>query len=98
MNSEFFKIKHPQRRVPSEARDVAAAEKNWYSLRKMKDQLKVGVSKYTKVPIEKRDQFWKMAFHVLILMSLYLLFYGQITIIWERQIFKFPIPDFYGLK
>ena len=27
--TEYFKIKHPQRRVPSEARDVAAAEKKF---------------------------------------------------------------------
>ena len=37
--------------------------------------LKVGVSKYTKVPLEKRDQFQKTTFYVLILTRLYLPFY-----------------------
>ena len=36
---------------------------------------KVGASKYTKVPLEKRVQFQKTAFYVLIRTSLYLLFY-----------------------
>ena len=34
-------------------------------------QFKVGVSKYTKVPLEKRVHFQKTAFHVLIRMRLY---------------------------
>ena len=37
--------------------------------------LPVGASKYTKVPLEKRVQFQKTAFYVLILTSLYLPFY-----------------------
>ena len=36
---------------------------------------KVGVSKYTKVPLEKSDQFQKMSFYVLIQTSLYWPFY-----------------------
>ena len=39
---------------------------------KLKLAIKVGASKYTKVSLEKRDQFQKMAFYVLIRTSLYL--------------------------
>ena len=38
-------------------------------------KIKVGVTKYTKVPLEKSDQFQKMAFYVLIRTSLYWPFY-----------------------
>ena len=41
----------------------------------VKYSVKVGVTKYTKVPLEKSDQFQKMAFYVLIRRSLYLQFY-----------------------
>ena len=41
----------------------------------LESKIKVGVTHYTKVPLEKSDQFQKMAFYVLIRTSLFWPFY-----------------------